>query len=72
MRVLIELSEYISSHNITFETDRVAKECVLVYKFHHLEMIDHVNERTFFGNVSTVRYEMKRDAELLCNPRTDE
>lgn len=41
---LLELPGYISSHNITSETDHVAKECVSVYKFHHLEMMDHVNE----------------------------
>lgn len=60
----IKVPEYISSHNITSETVHAAKECVSVYTFHHLEMMDHVNERTFFGNVTTVRFAMmKRGAE---------
>lgn len=60
----IKVPEYISSHNITSETVHAAKECVSVYTFHHLEMMDHVNERTFFGNVTTVRFAMmKRGVE---------
>lgn len=41
--LLIEVHKYISSRNITSKTNRVAKECVLVYKFHHLELMDRVN-----------------------------
>lgn len=59
-----ELLENISSHNITSETATMLPENDLVYTFLHLEMMDHVNERTFFGNVTRVRFEMmKRDAE---------
>ncbi len=43
MRLLIVPLGCTSSLNITSETDHVAEECVLVYKFHHLEMIDRVN-----------------------------
>ena len=48
----VDRTRNISSHNITSETDLAAKECVSVYTFHHLEMMDHVNRRTFSGNVN--------------------